>query len=258
MFISHPGHLSTSRDGTFPPQVLLSHTLKRTISFFNLPDHPWIYKSPSTRRNNEFFSYSLQVTQYGPLKKILILKMYLTAWKIYLRYHPTEPIMWHFKYIVWRYISKLCNTPYEFILHIWHLSYLYYFPSVNSEFLDDFSVWTAYYQGLGQYNVEMWKRPECKVQGQLGPREYAVYGVGKVRIFQFMRHNFSCPQLHMGGRQSLPKFKAENTVTEAIRTCLHQKTARGNQLSPSVMWGRGHLVSLPTEASPRSSVHFLI
>lgn len=150
--------------------------------------------------------------------------MYLTAWKIYLRYHPTEPIMWHFKYIVWRYISKLCNTPYEFILHIWHLSYLYYFPSVNSEFLDDFSVWTAYYQGLGQYNVETWERPECKVQGQLGPREYAVYGLGEVRIFQFMRHSFSCPQLHMGGRRSLPKFKAENTVTEVIRTCLHQKT----------------------------------
>lgn len=127
VFISHPGHLYSALWMHFtsltPPKP---QTKKNCLFSFSLTTS----ECKSHLAPGEIMNFLLFCWGYPlwAIKKLLISKIYLTAWKIYLRYQKTEPIMWHLEYIVRRYISKMCSIPYEFILHTWHLDICIIFP----------------------------------------------------------------------------------------------------------------------------------
>lgn len=168
LFILHLGHLHSlltpNLTSLTPPKP---QTEKNCLSLLMLTTS----RCTSHLAPEEIMNFLLFCWSYPPqaIKKILIFKIYLTVWNIHLRYQKTEPIMWHLEYIVWRYISKMCDIPYEFISHTWHLDICTtIFPLWIQSFLDDFPVGAspAYYQAPGQPTRGK-KKTWCRPQGQL-------------------------------------------------------------------------------------------
>lgn len=143
LFISHPSHLYSP---PIPNVTFLTPSKPQTEKNCLFSPSLSTSKCTSHLAPEEIMSFLLFCWGYPPqvIKKILIFKIHLTVWKIYSRYQKTEPIMWHLEYIVRWCISKTCDTPYEFVLHTWHLDICILFP-LQIQSLDDFPVWASSY-----------------------------------------------------------------------------------------------------------------
>lgn len=97
LFNPHLGHLTVSMSVSYLPCPPKPQTENNCLFSFPLTASG----CTSHLAPGEIMNFLRFCWGYPPwtIKMILIFKIYLTVWKIYLRFQKTEPIMWSLKYI---------------------------------------------------------------------------------------------------------------------------------------------------------------